>query len=124
MVEELHRIFYSLLRSKVYPVVYPIEKLVNVRREAGFRSEFNRRLDRALQKWIEEITTIPPEIVQKYPGRNLTEIAQELHLVPDLEPDLQTLRDLIMACAECEVYHFPVWFGRLVDALKREGLIS
>jgi hypothetical protein len=124
MVEELHRLFHSLLRQKVYPVVYPVQKLVALRREVGFRSEFNRRLDKALQRWIEEITTVPPEVMEKYPGRALGEIAQELHLVPDLEPDLQVLRDLIMACAECEVWHFPVWFSRLVDALKREGLIS
>lgn len=104
----------------VHEVIYPhLEKM----RQIGFESEFTRKLDRALDRFVLRFQGIPQELRSSAPGRPESEIAQETSILPELKEDFRKIADIVVTIAEMEKYHFPRWLSWLFEDLKKEGVI-
>lgn len=112
-----------MLRLATRVLMGQVEHYVTLRRAVGFRSDFNRRLDKALSRWVERFKQVPEEWKQAKTEEERTEIEQQTHIIPDLAQDAEAVRTIVMGLAEIEIAHFPEWFRWLMQELKTEGLI-
>jgi hypothetical protein len=119
----LHGFFHPLLRRILDVVHAPIKPQLEMLRREGFESVWVESLDRALRRWLSRFEKIPDEVIAKYPGRPLSEIAQETSILPELKQDFEKICDIIVVACELEKYHAPRWFSWLVEDLKAEGVI-
>jgi hypothetical protein len=119
----LHGIFHPLIRRMVETVHGALAPFLVVKRKAGLQSEFSKKLDRALQRWVSRFDKVPEEIVNANPGVPVSELAQRTSIIPELQPDAHAVADIAVVLSDLEKTHFPRWFAWLVEDFAGEGLI-
>jgi hypothetical protein len=123
VISHLHGFYQPLMLRALDIIAAPTSQHVQQLRAKGFRSEFSARLDRALTKFADRFQEKHLYHLVGTTGRPIAEVAQELHILPELRPQILALRDIAVTLSELEISHFPVWWGWLVEDLKSEGLV-
>ena len=123
VISRFHGFYQPLMFKALDIIAAPTSQHVQQLRVKGFRSEFSTKLDRALTKFANRFTEEALKPLVEATGRPMGEIAQEVHILPELRPQILALRDVAVALSELEISHFPVWFGWLVEDLRSEGLV-
>lgn len=123
IIFRLHGFYQPLIYKALDIIAAPTSQYVSQLRRKGFRSSFSQRLDYALTKFANRFTEEALKPVAEKTGRPMNEIAQELHILPELREQILAVRDILVALSELEISHFPVWWSWLMEDLKSEGLV-
>jgi hypothetical protein len=123
VVSKLHGFYAPLIFRAVDIASSPVSGHVQRLREKGFRSPFSGRLDRALTQFADRFTEEALKPLAEKSGRPAGEVAQEVHILPELRKHILAVRDIAVALSELEVSHFPVWWAWAVEDLKSQGLV-
>ena len=96
----LHKLFHPLVRTGLTVIHVSIGGLIKQKREHGWRSDFTKRMDRALQR-------VSLRIGIKF---------------KDLADDATRLFEIGTVLSDLEREHFPRWIYFVLDELNKESI--